>query len=843
MPARLGRVRRPPQRLLLPVLACLLAVLGPALPAGADTSPDALVPPQGLPLFGPGLDWADDSAAAYRDRLGLTPSLYEQRVAYPLDARSSAFLEQMVEQVAQQGAVALLSLEPSVRLDDLEPADARVLTDLLARLHDEHGTTFLLRFAPEMNGTWYSWGQQPRAYVSAFRSLARVVHASTVPARTVWSPVYGAGYPYGAAYGDVDPDRTRDVAALDTDADGRLDGDDDPYGPYWPGTDAVDWVGLTLFHFGIDRGREDNALDPLTGGETGEDERSIGFEADVAPRAGAFRTRMEERFGYDGTSDRKSFYDRFAEPHDLPLLVETGAVWLPDPAGDPELRIKRAWWRQVLAADEEYPLLRGISWLEQRRPEAEMGGRTVDWRATRTPRLAEALAADLVDQVALGTASSAPAGDRPDEAAPQSVVDVAPAVRPDPAAGGLVVAWWVLSSLLLLSLLVSRLRPGWSWSRHDDDDRETTGRDERLDMLRGVLLVVLVAAHLEALGTKAGPVARLMGVTTGPEAFVLLSGVVLAMGNAPLVARAGSISAAGRWWRRGAGLWFTAVATALVVLGLSYVPGLHTEGVTTWPPATGDGVDLYGGAASLLDYPPPWPAVRDLFLLGTGPWPLAMLGLLVVLSLAAPAVLWLLGRGLWWLALLLSWGLFAWGTATTPDWTIGQYESAYPPLVWQVVFVHGLVLGHHRAALARAWASRAARAGLTVSVVALALALTATWASPGGPATIRALWSGDELTAGRLLSVLLVGLVAVVVLSVLWAPARRTAGRVLVPVGRAGTSVLVLHVLLLVVVDTVTAGTAATRPDLAWTVVWLPTALLVLLVVLAPRLVRRTVVR
>ncbi len=838
MPARRRAVSRRRRPALLLLLAWLLLAAGPWLPAGADTTPGPPVPPAGRPLLGPGLDWSDDSAAAYRDRLGLAPSLYEQRVAYPLDPESATFLEQMVEQVAPQGAVALLSLEPSVALGDLDEADASALAETLSRLHAEHGTTFLLRFAPEMNGTWYSWGQQPRAYVSAFRELAEVVHASAPEARTVWSPVYGAGYPYGAAYGDVDPDRTRDVAGLDTDADGRLDGDDDPYGPYWPGAEAVDWVGLTLFHFGIDRGREDNALDPSSGGAPGEDERSIGFETDVAPRAGAFRARLEERFGYDGTGRREPFYERFAEPYDLPLLVETGAVWLPDLAGDPELRIKRAWWRQVLAAGEEYPLLRGISWLEQRRPEAEVEGRTVDWRATRTPRLAAAFAEDLTGAVTLGPLTRAPDGageERRDE-----VEDVA--VRPDPAAGGLVAAWWALTVLLLVSFLVSRLRPGWSWSRHVHD-RGATGRDERLDALRGLLLVVLVAAHLEALATTSGPVARLMGVTTGPEAFVLLSGVVLATGHAPLVARVGALSAAGRWWRRGAVLWFSAAATTLVVLGLSYVPGTSTAGVTTWPPAAGDGVDLYAGAAALLEYPPPWPAVRDLFLLGTGPWPLAMLGLLVVLSLAAPAVLWLLGRGLWWLALLLSWGVFAWGTVTAPDWTVGQYESAYSPLVWQVVFVHGLVLGHHRAALARAWSSRVGPAGLAAAVAALASALTAAWIAPGGTALVLDLWSGDALAAGRLLSVLLVALVAVAVLDSAWVPVRRSIGRVLVPVGRAGLGVLVLHVLLLVVVDTVASGTVTTDPGSRWATVALPTALLVLLVVLAPRLVRRTVVR
>ena len=27
-------------------------------------------------------------------------------------------------------------------------------------------------------------------------------------------------------------------------------GRDDPYAPYWPGADAVDWVGMSLYHWG-----------------------------------------------------------------------------------------------------------------------------------------------------------------------------------------------------------------------------------------------------------------------------------------------------------------------------------------------------------------------------------------------------------------------------------------------------------------------------------------------------------------------------------------------------------------------------------------------------------------
>ena len=43
---------------------------------------------------------------------------------------------------------------------------------------------------------------------------------------------------------------TPDFKALDTNGDGVLTMADDPYGPYYPGDDAVDWVGMSLYHWG-----------------------------------------------------------------------------------------------------------------------------------------------------------------------------------------------------------------------------------------------------------------------------------------------------------------------------------------------------------------------------------------------------------------------------------------------------------------------------------------------------------------------------------------------------------------------------------------------------------------
>lgn len=801
-------------------LCVLLVPVGPATASNVTSlveQPEPL-PPAGEPWFGPQMDWLVDSAEDYRDRLGSDVSLYGQRVAYPLTDDSTFFLRRLATESAAQGAVPVLSIEPSVPLTELTVEDAEALVAELAALHETLGVRYLLRFANEMNGTWYTWGQQPTAYVEAFRELAEVVHDDLPVASMVWSPVYGAGYPYGAAYGDVDPDRVRDVDVLDTDGNERLDGGDDPYGPFWPGPDAVDWVGLTLYHFGPDRGRVDNELDdPVEGGETGDEETSTGFETDVAPREGAFRSRLNETYGYGGAGPASSFYERFAERFDKPMLVDTGAVWIPDPDGDPELEIKQTWWRQVLRTDDDFPLVRGILWVEERRREAEVRDRTVDWRATRTPELAEALLRDLQDEATLGPVTppveveldpGAPDPGGPDPGAPVPGVDapspdhgLATAVQPVPTALGLAIGAGSLALLGLLAAAAWRWRPSWRWRAPAGVDA-ATWRDPRIDVARGGLLLVVVAAHVELLATTDGPVARLMGAVTGPEAFVLVAGLALGLRHEVLVDLAGGLGAASARWKRALALWASVVLSALVVLGLRYLPGTADHAVTRWLP--GDGTtDLYADAAPLLEYPPPWWAVRELFVLHTIPWPLSMVGLLVVLALVAPVLLAVLRRGGWWLVLALSWGGYAAGLLLEPDWTRGTFEAAYPPLVWQVVFVHGLVLSHHRRDLGRLlerpWVRRVVVAALALGTLVW-LALT-TWAAVGGGEVadrLVELSGGRDLPAGRLVALGLTALVAWLLLTACWGPLSRALDPLLGPVGRAGTTVLVVHLLLLV---------------------------------------------
>ena len=115
--------------------------------------------------------------------------------------------------------------------------------------YNRRGTPVFLRFAHEMNGSWHPWGQQPQAYVSAFRRIADEMHRRAPGTAMMWAPNYGGGYPFaGGSY--QARSGTAAARALDTDGDGSVTGADDPYAPYWPGRRYVDWVGMSIYHWG-----------------------------------------------------------------------------------------------------------------------------------------------------------------------------------------------------------------------------------------------------------------------------------------------------------------------------------------------------------------------------------------------------------------------------------------------------------------------------------------------------------------------------------------------------------------------------------------------------------------
>lgn len=351
--------------------------------ASADAAPGctaagtggALLEPAAGAWFGVNLDWENDSPASYAGRLGRTPAVFVEFAAFPLDDATGERLDAVIDQVADVGGMALLTLEPRGGLEAVTPSVAAALGERLAG-YNRRGVPVFVRFAHEMNGSWYPWSQQPAEFVRAFRTVADAVHRLAPASATVWAPNYGGGYPFAGGAHAAEPG-TAEFATLDTDGDGSLSMTDDPYGPYYPGDDAVDWVGMSLYHWGSAYPWGENEL----------------------PEPGKFVAQLTGEYDGAGGDDTAlpDFSAVWSVGRDKPLAItETAAFHAPGRGGADAAETKRRWWGQVLdpAARERVPRLAMVNWFEWDKQEQEVGGR-VDWTVTRQPRLAGEFGAAL----------------------------------------------------------------------------------------------------------------------------------------------------------------------------------------------------------------------------------------------------------------------------------------------------------------------------------------------------------------------------------------------------------------------------------------------------------------
>ncbi|MCU1634446.1 MAG: acyltransferase protein [Micrococcaceae bacterium] len=759
--------------------------------------------------FGPELDWSTDNARAYADRAGITPSFFSRPVAYPLNDEAERSLEDLARQGASLGSLAVITLEPTESLDQLTEDDARRLAGTLHRISEEFRTAFFVRFAPEMNGTWFRWGQQPEDYIDAFRTVAVAVHAEVPTAEMVWSPSYAAGYPFTEAYGALEGRTAGAVTPLDTNGNSLIDAGDDPYQPYYPGDDAVDWVGLSMYHFGsYEFG---NSEQGTTTAEDGTREYSGAITTSVLPEPDKFADQLAGTYGMAPGAPRIDFARTYAAEKGKRFLVQTAALFDPEDADSaPESDIKRAWLDQLFdpALAAQYPELGMVAWLEASRPEPEADGHVVDWglsadsataavlRGTldRMPGIIRGPVTDVVEQ----------------EDANESTKQVwQPGGTVSAVMGWLVLCVVGLFALVLLAGVAKRVVPQWRYPH------EREPRDARIDLLRGWIIISVVVTHIEVAGPWSFISRNLIGTITGAELFVLLSGVVLGMVHPIAVARRGALAAAKATSRRALKLYLTALAVVITVYLLSLVPFIDASVLTTFTDrgtggagteAAGRVYDLYPNVQRLFDYPPPGYAVRDLLLLNMGPWAFNIMGLYVVLTLTVPLLVLMLRKKLWWLLLAISWALYLLDAIFSLRVLNSQFQDVFPLLTWQVIFVHGVVLGFHRRAIIDALSTRKGKILVAALTGSYALVLGTLWlnhalgvglpfVSPGFYETLyESAYVRVSLQPGRLVNLAFFILAAHVILTSFWRPISRLTGWLYVPLGRASLYVFIVHV-------------------------------------------------
>jgi hypothetical protein len=769
--------------------AMLVTVLALVLPAGAARAAETL-PDEGKPMLGAVLEWGEDTAAGFTDRLGASPALFGHDIALPFRASEENDIRGFLEQAGGQGAHAMLTVKPSVPLDQVTSDAAASFAAEVRKLASNFKGQVLVRFAPDMNTSWVEWGQQPAAYRSAFQAISAAFE-ETDGERTsmVWEPYLGKDYPYDR-HRNAPASGSEGFALLDTNGDGVWNGSDAAYAPYYPGDDAVDWVGLTAFH----------------------DDTAGGAPVNTVPG-------QDELQGMLTTSGGENFYATYSAGKDKPFLLQTAAFYSPASGGASDVDIKVGWWDQVLdaATSTDFARTAAVVW-DERTSTRDTGVASIDWLLTGNP----AVAAAARDRLEASPTVTGP------------VTDIAGGteyVRTNTISGP--AAWTVGAALIILLVALwqipLRVNAATAWSYTDP-----SSRDSRVDLLRGMAIVFVVVNHLGMTSLFQLLTQEAVGFVSGAELFVLFSGLVVGMVYGPR-AKEDFGSVVDLTSRRAGKLYVTALAVLIGVFLISLLPVFQTDTLTTFVDQgtggaghTGAGrtYDLYAGMESLFQFPVPPQVLPAILLLQFGPWQFNVMGLYVVLLLVSPLILAALNRGkaVWVLAAALA--VYVVGAVTRFRILPSQFEDSFPLLVWQVLFVIGLVAGFHRHRIV-SWFSNHTWAVAACTAAAFIFAFLS-WGNPylaNGfdvrlsivPDTVyRSMYDlffgRTYLAPGRLLNVLALVVAAYAFLTAYWKPVARALGWFLIPLGRATLYVFIIHVVLIAVI----ANIPALRQDDIW---------------------------
>ena len=337
----------------------------PANAVGDDlTSCRTLVPERGM--FAGIYPGDDISLAQYKRKFGKPFPVYGIFVAVPLSPEDEQRLDGFIIEAAAQGALALISAEPFQGYESFTQQAAQKLVEKCSIL-EKMGSACILRFAHEANASWYPWAQRPEEFKRAFRSLANLLHAETRSSSMMWSMNYGAGYPWPSGPYAAQPG-TAHYKTLDTNGDGMVDMQDDPYAPFYPGDDVVDWVGMTLYHW-----------------------NSPPYNDNTIPEPKKFYQQLTGQ--YNGLNGDESvlpdFYETYAVGRNKPLAIsETSAMFTSEFASMREFAIKSEWMQQLMrvksdknhvSIPDKFPGLKLVMWFDFVKPEGSVDGAVVDW--------------------------------------------------------------------------------------------------------------------------------------------------------------------------------------------------------------------------------------------------------------------------------------------------------------------------------------------------------------------------------------------------------------------------------------------------------------------------------
>lgn len=338
-------------------------------------------------------------------------------------------------------------------------------------------------------------------------------------------------------------------------------------------------------------------------------------------------------------------------------------------------------------------------------------------------------------------------------------------------------------------------------------------RDLRIDMMRGVALVMMVVAHTEVMSVFNIFTWERFGLTTGAEGFVILSGFMLGMLNRLRLQKAVLLTISWGLWRRAWKIYQVNIIIIVSILLLSHLHFINTVEVTHF-------TDRYSGTHWSLF--PTSPQIREtwfniILYLQIGPHQTQILGLYICLLLISPLFLGLLHKGkVVWL-LLLSLAVYCCWQVWPMRVTVSEFEFAFPLMAWQLIFVLGMCCGWYKEellSLAQTPAGKAVVAALVGVAVVLGFVAqnhTNPFIPPAlllqviPPADFNAFyhtWAAKNgLGPVRVLNDIALMVTVYLVLTRCWTPLYRATGWFFIPLGQHSLYTFILHVYVVLVVS------------------------------------------
>jgi len=343
-------------------------------------------------------------------------------------------------------------------------------------------------------------------------------------------------------------------------------------------------------------------------------------------------------------------------------------------------------------------------------------------------------------------------------------------------------------------------------------------RDLRVDFIRGFVMLILISVHIQMTSLYNYVAWERFGMVTGAEGFVLLSGLILGLLSRMRMDHDGFGSTVNKQFDRAFLLYRTSLVVILAVLFIDFIPFIDAKEAMTFTTYSGKVYNLYPDMNLFAKYHDK--IIAKFFMLRYGPHQFQILGLYVILLMFSPFILWLLSKKRVGVVLAISWIIYFGNNGFHVRPIGAQFEYAFPILTWQILFVHGLVIGYYRNEIWNFFhTKKGAIAFWSIFILFLGF-LFFTYNNPIpqladfmklhfiDPDTFRTIhktyFDKNTLGFGRLMNDFTVLVVSYAMLSYLWKPINKLFGWFFIPIGQASLYVFILHVFACIAIANIT---------------------------------------